>query len=103
MLNQKGQYEEAIPILRKAIELDPKHANAHNNLGWALNGKGQYDEAIPILRKTIELDPKHAYAHSNLGWRWARRDGTTRRSRSSAKPSSSTPSTPLPTATSAGR
>ena len=34
MLNCKGQYEEAIPILRKAIELDPKHAIAHRNLGW---------------------------------------------------------------------
>ena len=35
MLNEKGQYDEAIPILQKAIELDPKHANAHSNLGCA--------------------------------------------------------------------
>ena len=68
-LNQKGQYDEAIPILRTAIELDPKNANAHSNLGLALNQKGQYGEAIPILRTAIELDPKHAIAHNNLGWR----------------------------------
>ena len=65
--NEKGQYDEAIPILRKAIDLDPKNAIAHNNLGY-VNQKGQYEEAIPILRKAIELDPKHANAHNNLGW-----------------------------------
>ena len=68
-LNEKHQYDEAIAILRKAIELDPKNAYAHNNLGWALNGKERYDEAIPILRKTIELNHKLAAAYSNLGWR----------------------------------
>ena len=51
----------------KAIELDPKDAVAHANLGIALNGKGQVDEAIASFMKAIELDPKNAPAHSNLG------------------------------------
>ena len=68
-MGEKGKDDEAIPILQKAIELDPKHANAHNNLGWVLNFKGQYAEAIPILRTAIEPDLKHVNAHNNLGWR----------------------------------
>ena len=70
-----GQALEAShqPILataayRTAVELDPKNAFAHSNLGWALNGWGRYNEAISILRKAIALDPKNAYAHANLGY-----------------------------------
>ena len=35
-LKDKGQVDEAIACYRKAIELDPKFARAHNNLGNAL-------------------------------------------------------------------
>ena len=63
----KGQLDEAIACYTKAIELDPKHAKAHNNLGNALQDKGQVDEAIACYKKAIELDPKLAKAHTNLG------------------------------------
>jgi tetratricopeptide (TPR) repeat protein len=58
--------DEAIACFRKAIELDPKFAKPHNNLGLALADKGQVDEAIAGYKKAIELDPKHAYARTNL-------------------------------------
>ena len=58
--------DEAIACFRKAIELDPKLAAAHNNLGDALADKGQLDEAIACCKKAIELDPKFAPAHGNL-------------------------------------
>ncbi len=67
MLKDKGQLDEAIACYRKAIELDPKYAAAHSNLGAALKEKGQLDEAIACYRKAIELEPKFAAAHSNLG------------------------------------
>ena len=54
----KGQLDEAIACYRKAIELDPKNATAHSNLGNALRAKGQLDEAIACYKKAIELDPK---------------------------------------------
>ena len=63
----KNQLDEAIAEYRKAIELDPKYAVAHNNLGNALRAKNQLDEAIAEYRKAIELDPKLALAHNNLG------------------------------------
>ena len=59
--------DEAIACYRKAIELDPKLATAHINLGTALKDKGQLDEAIACYKKAIELDPKYAIAHNNLG------------------------------------
>ena len=68
--SDKGQLDEAIACYRKAIELDPKYAKAHSNLGDALTAKGQVDEAIACFRKAIELDPKSASAHNNLAWCW---------------------------------
>ena len=62
VLNDNSQWDEAIAALSKAVELDPKNADAQNNLGWAVGEKGRYDEAIPILQKAIELDPEHADA-----------------------------------------
>jgi tetratricopeptide (TPR) repeat protein len=59
--------DEAIAEYGKAIELDPKHVNAHNGLGDALRDKGRVDEAIAEYGKAIELDPKYAYAHNGLG------------------------------------
>jgi tetratricopeptide (TPR) repeat protein len=52
--------------LRKAIELAPMSATAHNNLGIALKSKGQLDEAIACYKKAIALDPKLALPHCNL-------------------------------------
>ena len=34
--DDKGQLDEAIACFKKAIELDPKYADAHSNLGNAL-------------------------------------------------------------------
>jgi tetratricopeptide (TPR) repeat protein len=59
--------EEAIACYRKAIDIDPKHAWAHYNLGVALKAKGKVEEAIACFRKAIDLDPKYALAHNNLG------------------------------------
>jgi tetratricopeptide (TPR) repeat protein len=63
----KGERDEGIASLRKAIAIDPKLARAHNNLGRALMEKGEGDEAIACYRKAIEIAPRYAEAHTNLG------------------------------------
>jgi tetratricopeptide (TPR) repeat protein len=63
----KGEREEAIQEYRTAIALDPKFAQAHNNLGLAMYDKGEREEAIQEYRTAIRLDPKDAKAHVNLG------------------------------------
>jgi tetratricopeptide (TPR) repeat protein len=51
---------------RRAIELDPKYAWPHNNLGIILHDRGQLEEAIQEFRRAIHLDPKFALPHNNL-------------------------------------
>jgi Flp pilus assembly protein TadD len=57
----------AVAECRKAIEIDPKYAKAHNLLGYFLLGQGHLDEAILAFRTAVECDPKFGIAHSNLG------------------------------------
>ncbi len=67
-LGDKKDHSGAEGAFRKAIELDPKYAMAHNNLGAILcNVKRDYDEAIACFKKALALDPKFAGAHFNLG------------------------------------
>ena len=63
----RGQVDEAIAHYRKALEIKPDYAEAHNNLGNALAGRGQVDEAIAHYRKALEIKPDYAEAHNNLG------------------------------------
>jgi serine/threonine-protein kinase len=67
VLKNNGQLDEAIACCRKAIQIDPNYAIAHNNLGADLSDKGQLDEAIDCYQKAIEVDPHYAPAHANLG------------------------------------
>ncbi len=67
ILKDIGKIKEAELILRKAIELNPKYANAYSNLGLTLNGLDKPKEAESSIRKAIELNPDFADAHLNLG------------------------------------
>ncbi|WP_269611876.1 tetratricopeptide repeat-containing sulfotransferase family protein [Prochlorococcus marinus] len=67
LLKDIGKLKEAELYTRKAIELNPNHANAHSNLGNILIDLGKLKEAELYTRKAIELNPNHANAHSNLG------------------------------------
>ena len=52
---------------RKAIELDPKKADYHNDLGAVLcDDLKEYDKSIECFRKVLELDAKNARGHRNL-------------------------------------
>jgi len=66
-LKNVGRVDEAIATLKRAIELDPSHANAHSNLGLAYYERGWIDQAMAEFKRAIELNPSHVYAHSNLG------------------------------------
>jgi tetratricopeptide (TPR) repeat protein len=64
--------EEAIPHLEKALELNPKDAKLHVNLGGILAEKGRLEEAIAQYGKALEIEPHNAEAHNNLGIALAR-------------------------------
>ena len=66
-LTDQGKLEEAVACCRRALQLKPDYATAHNNLGNALTEQGKLDEAVACYRRAIELNPGYAEAHSNLG------------------------------------
>ena len=62
-----GKLDEAVACYRRALELKPDYAEAHNNLGNALKDQGKLDEAVACYRRALELKPDYAEAHNNLG------------------------------------
>jgi tetratricopeptide (TPR) repeat protein len=66
LLSQAGRTDEAVSYYRKALELNPNHAETHNNLGLLLESLGRTDEAITQYLKALEHNPK-VEAHNNLG------------------------------------
>ena len=42
---------EAVACYRRALELKPDYAEAHNNLGNALKDQGKPDEAVACYRR----------------------------------------------------
>jgi tetratricopeptide (TPR) repeat protein len=58
---------ESIACYRKAIDLNPKDANAHNGLGFALDAAGKQKEAIEAWRTAVRLEPSLAVTHYWLG------------------------------------
>lgn len=61
-----AQGAPSLKVARKRVETEPKSADAHNDLGWALRQNGKLEEAETELKKAIELDDKIPYGHSNL-------------------------------------
>ena len=57
---------KAIEYEKKAIELNPRLAHAHQWLGGAYGSIGRYDEAIESIKYALELEPSNAGAHASL-------------------------------------
>ncbi len=53
-LNKK-EYDAAIPLFRKALELQPDYPDALNNLGKALDATGKDDEAVADFDRALKL------------------------------------------------
>ena len=63
----RGDHENAISTMRRAIALRPQDALYLNTLGSVFIETAQYDEAIAILEQACALDPALASAWYNLG------------------------------------
>ena len=67
-LIEKGEYDEAIPWLEKAMvakRYEPRHY-PHMNMGRVLVRKGRYQEAIKQLKKTLAIEPNYPAARIEL-------------------------------------
>jgi protein O-mannosyl-transferase len=63
----KGQLDEAISKLQRAIDLRPENGPAHDNLAKALLQKGRLAEAMVHYRKFLEIEPGNVEARNTLG------------------------------------
>src|SRR5581483_6911058 len=65
-LADRGWLDEAIKEFKKAIDLDPNSAHAHDNLATVYAEKKLYREALGEYLTAIRLEPDSATAHYNL-------------------------------------
>ena len=62
-----GNMEEAIARAQRVIQLNPRHAPAHNLIGAASATLGQNDRARQAFRASLEASPRDASTYANLG------------------------------------
>ena len=62
-----GQIDRAIEAYSRALELNPRDAEAYNNRGIAYHRKREVDQAIEDYSKVMELNPGLAIAYNNRG------------------------------------
>ena len=62
-----GQIDRAIKAYSRALELNPRDAEAYNNRGIAYHRKREVDQAIEDYSKVMELNPGLAIAYNNRG------------------------------------
>src|SRR6187549_2665756 len=65
-LADRGWLDEAIREFKKAIDLDPESAHAHDNLATVYAEKKLFREALAEYLTAIRLEPDSATAHYNL-------------------------------------
>jgi tetratricopeptide (TPR) repeat protein/transglutaminase-like putative cysteine protease len=64
---EDGNYPQAVALLKRATEIDPKHRRAWDQLGRAYVDSGQLDAAIAALQNQVEINAYDLYAYNNLG------------------------------------
>src|SRR5215469_426893 len=62
-----GNFPLAIELLKRAVEVDPQHKYAWNNLGLAYLATRQDSDAIAAFQKAVAVNPYDEFAYNNLG------------------------------------
>ncbi len=65
--HDEGDLDSAINLFHRAIALDDRHADCHNDLGTALWNKHDIDTASMAFLRALELKPDFVQANFNLG------------------------------------
>jgi len=65
---QRGEFNAAVPLLCRSIELKPEFAEAHNNLGMTLQQIHRFFDAEACYRRALLLNADLVEAHNNLGF-----------------------------------
>lgn len=65
-LFQKDREEEAIYLLKLAVEIDPSFEDAYESLGVIYGRHEKFEEAIKLMQKLSQVNPKSVMAHTNM-------------------------------------
>jgi tetratricopeptide (TPR) repeat protein len=65
VLREDSRYDEAIDLLRAAINDNPTDAQLWNALGTVVNGQGDIENAIIFYQEALRHDPNHVHAIYN--------------------------------------
>jgi tetratricopeptide (TPR) repeat protein len=69
LLDDTKNFEESISAGKKAIELNPKNADALNFVGYSLADNEQnLEEATRFVEAALAIEPKNGYFIDSLGW-----------------------------------
>ncbi len=60
-----GNFDQFEKDLRRVIEINPKHVNALNSLGYTL---ARYQESYNLLKQAIDLDLENPNILDSFGW-----------------------------------
>jgi tetratricopeptide (TPR) repeat protein len=66
-LQQANRLDESVAQYREVLELDPRLANAHNNLGLVYRQQGNLNQAKASYERGLDINSDSAEMHNNLG------------------------------------
>lgn len=67
--DKKGDFDKAVKMLKKCLEIEPKHSGASNYLGYSWAEKGiNLKQAKELILKANEEDPNNPAYIDSLGW-----------------------------------
>ncbi|HSX83475.1 MAG TPA: tetratricopeptide repeat protein [Candidatus Saccharimonadia bacterium] len=72
-LSRSGSLQLARAAGERAVELDPRSADAHYVLGFAIRTQGDIDRALEENETAVILNPNHAPGHAGIGICWLMR------------------------------
>lgn len=61
-------WDAAVDAYTRAIEIDPRHVKAQNNLANVQFRRGDFPAAERAYRRAVEIDPNYLFGHYHLGW-----------------------------------
>ena len=67
LFGQSEKLDDALFAHENAVRINPKDAEAYNNMSVALQELGRLEEAEASCRQAVALEPEYAEAHYNLG------------------------------------
>ena len=69
LLDQSGAREESISTMERAIEINPRNAEALNYLGYTFAEQGiRLEEAESLILRALAVEPQDGFYMDSLGW-----------------------------------